>query len=125
MIKDLGIDEHDCEGRTITLEFKKFYLICTYVPNASQKLRRLDYRQVTLPYLLVTCVNFVSFYHLPPNTISQYPYRVNSWDVALQNFIINLEKTGKPVIWCGDLNVAHKEIDIHDPEGKHINLTPL
>lgn len=44
IVKDLGIAEHDCEGRTITLEFNKFYLVCTYVPNASQKLRRLDYR---------------------------------------------------------------------------------
>jgi exonuclease III len=85
VINDIGIDEHDKEGRSITLEFEKFYLLCTYVPNASQKLKRLEYR-----YAIALIPKF----------------RVNQWDKDLQGFIANLEKSGKPVIWCGDLNVC-------------------
>jgi exodeoxyribonuclease III len=83
---DIGVQQHDLEGRTITLQFKSFYLVACYVPNAGQKLDRLG-------------------------------YRVKKWDADFQNYIQNLEKTGKPVILCGDLNVAHHEIDISNPKG--------
>lgn len=82
----LGIDKHDDEGRSITLEFEKFYLFATYVPNSKSNLSRL-------------------------------PYRTKEWDVDCLAHINNLNKT-KPTIWCGDLNVAHEEIDIFDPKGK-------
>ncbi len=75
----MGIDEHDNEGRLITLEFEHFYLINTYVPNVKSDLSRLDYRM--------------------------------RWEDDLLIYIKKLEKT-KPVIICGDLNVAHNEIDI-------------
>ena len=81
---DLDVFGHNLEGRTITLEYKKFYLVCTYFPHSCQKLRRLD-------------------------------YRVDEWDTDFKNFIKALEQNGKPVIICGDLNVAHKPIDIYDP----------
>jgi exodeoxyribonuclease-3 len=73
----------DNEGRVITLEFNKFYLVHTYTPNSGEKLARLD-------------------------------YRVNIWDIAFRNHIINLQKT-KKVIVCGDLNVANEPIDIKNP----------
>ncbi|OQR83822.1 exodeoxyribonuclease [Achlya hypogyna] len=75
----------DNEGRFIAVEFDHFWLVHTYVPNAGQKLDRLD-------------------------------YRTKQWDVALFAKLKELEKS-KPVVWCGDLNVAHEEIDIHDPKG--------
>ena len=82
-----GIESNsiDQEGRVITLEFEKFYLLHVYTPNAGEGLKRLD-------------------------------YRVKKWDVAFRKFVINLNKT-KPVIVTGDLNVAHREIDIHNPKG--------
>lgn len=83
--EDIGISEHDQEGRTLTLEFDKFYLISCYVPNAGQKLVRLD-------------------------------YRTQKWDPAFRNYLNELNKK-KHVIWCGDLNVAHHEIDISNPKG--------
>ena len=76
---DMGIEEHDQEGRVITAEFEKFFLITVYTPNSGEGLKRLDYRA--------------------------------SWDVAFKNHIVALESK-KPVIVCGDLNVAHTEIDI-------------
>ena len=82
---DLGIEEHDDEGRTITLEFDKFYLVVCYVPNAGQGLPRLD-------------------------------YRVKKWDIDFQTFLNNLKKK-KTTILCGDLNVAHNEIDLANPKG--------
>lgn len=82
---NIGEKEGDQEGRVITLEFEKFYLVCVYVPNAGDRLKRLD-------------------------------YRVDKWDVTFQNYLINLTKE-KNIILTGDLNVAHKEIDIHDPKG--------
>ena len=81
----IGSNSLDQEGRVITLEFEKFYLLHVYTPNAGEGLKRLD-------------------------------YRVKKWDVAFRKFVKNLNKT-KPVIVTGDLNVAHKEIDIHNPKG--------
>ena len=75
----LGIDEHDHEGRVITLEFNDFYLVNQYVPNVKRDLSRLEYRM--------------------------------KWEDDLRNYLKELEKK-KPVVMCGDLNVAHNEIDI-------------
>ena len=79
----IGIDEHDQEGRVITAEFEKFYLVTVYTPNAKRDLSRLAYRQV--------------------------------WEDDFLAYIKKLEET-KPVIFCGDLNVAHKEIDLANPK---------
>lgn len=78
----LGIEEHDREGRVITLEFEDFYMLTVYTPNSQNGLARLDYRM--------------------------------KWEEDFKNYLKNLEKT-KPVIVCGDLNVAHKEIDLKNP----------
>ena len=78
----LGIEDHDREGRVITLEFEDFYMITVYTPNSQNGLARLDYRM--------------------------------KWEEDFKNYLKNLEKT-KPVIVCGDLNVAHKEIDLKNP----------
>lgn len=75
----LGIEEHDNEGRLITLEFSKFYLVNCYTPNSKRTLERLPYRMI--------------------------------WEDALREYLHTLDKI-KPVIYCGDLNVAHQEIDI-------------
>ena len=75
----MGIDEHDHEGRIITLEFNGFYLVTVYVPNVKRELTRLDYRMV--------------------------------WEDDFRNFLKKLEKS-KPVVVCGDFNVAHTEMDI-------------
>ncbi len=82
----LGISEHDTQGRTITAEYKDFYLVNTYVPNSGQELLRLDYRV--------------------------------TWDEALLKHLKNLEKK-KPVIWCGDINVAHRAIDLANPKSNY------
>ena len=79
----LGIEEHDQEGRLITLEFEKFYHVTAYVPNSQDKNARLSYRV--------------------------------TWEDAIREYLLNL-KSKKPVIICGDLNVAHKEIDIKNPK---------
>jgi len=79
----IGIEEHDKEGRVITLEFDDFYLVNVYTPNSQRELARLDYRM--------------------------------KWEDDFREYLKNLEKN-KPVIVCGDLNVAHKEIDIKNPE---------
>ena len=79
----LGIEEHDQEGRLITLEFEDFYMITLYTPNAKRGLERLDYRM--------------------------------EWEDAFLSYIKQLDKK-KPVIFCGDLNVAHKEIDLKNPK---------
>ncbi|MBR6822899.1 MAG: exodeoxyribonuclease III [Clostridia bacterium] len=84
----IGVDEHDHEGRVITLEFEKFFLVCVYVPNSQRELTRLDYRQ--------------------------------EFERDFLSYIMELEKT-KPVIYCGDLNVAHKEIDLKNPSTNHRN----
>ena len=82
----LGIEEHDQEGRVITLEYKDYYLVCAYVPNSQDGLRRLDYRM--------------------------------TWEDALREYLVGLSK---PVVYCGDLNVAHEEIDLKNPSTNHMN----
>ncbi len=84
----MGIDEHDKEGRLITLEFENFYFATVYVPNSQRELKRLDYRM--------------------------------QWENDFRDYILTLEKS-KPVIFCGDLNVAHKEIDLKNPKTNHKN----
>ena len=84
----LGIDEHDHEGRVITLEFSDFYFITVYTPNAQDGLKRLDYRM--------------------------------KWEDDFLSYIKKLDET-KPVIYCGDLNVAHKEIDLKNPKTNRKN----
>lgn len=84
----IGIDEHDKEGRVITLEFEKFYMITVYTPNSQEKLARLDYRM--------------------------------KWEEDFNNYLLELDKK-KPVIVCGDLNVAHKEIDLKNPKTNRKN----
>ena len=79
----LGIEEHDHEGRMITLEYDDFYLICVYVPNSQRELTRLEYRM--------------------------------TWEDAFRDYVNRLNGK-KPVIWCGDLNVAHEEIDLKNPK---------
>ncbi|MDB5120319.1 MAG: xth [Sphingobacteriales bacterium] len=76
---DMAIEEHDQEGRVITAEFEKFFLVTVYTPNSGEGLKRLDYRE--------------------------------NWDTEFRNYILSL-KARKPVIVTGDLNVAHKAIDI-------------
>jgi exodeoxyribonuclease III len=83
---DIGIAKHDQEGRTITAEYEKFFLVATYIPNAGQKLDRLGYRTA-------------------------------EWDPDFRNYLKELEAKGKPVVWCGDLNVSHHEIDISNAKG--------
>ena len=78
----MDIPEHDNEGRVITCEFEKFYLVTVYTPNAQSELARLDYRMI--------------------------------WDDAFREFLLELDAK-KPVIVCGDMNVAHKEIDLKNP----------
>ena len=80
---NLGIPEHDTEGRAITLEFEEYYLVCIYTPNAQDGLKRLDYRM--------------------------------KWEEDFRDYVFELDKK-KPVIICGDLNVAHKEIDLKNPK---------
>lgn len=75
----IGIDEHDHEGRVITIEFEKIFLVTVYVPNVKRDLSRLEYRM--------------------------------KWEDDFRKYLKNLEKT-KPVVMCGDLNVAHEEIDL-------------
>ena len=84
----IGIEEHDHEGRVITLEFEDFYFITVYVPNSQRELTRLDYRQ--------------------------------KWEEDFRSYILGLESK-KPVIYCGDLNVAHKEIDLKNPKTNRHN----
>lgn len=86
---DIGIEEHDQEGRVITTEFEKYFLVTIYVPNSKRGLERLS-------------------------------YRYNEWDKALLEYLKELEES-KPVIFCGDLNVAHKEIDLANPDTNHKN----
>jgi exodeoxyribonuclease-3 len=80
---NLGIPEHDTEGRAVTLEFDDHFLVCVYTPNAQDGLRRLDYRM--------------------------------AWEDAFRDYLLKLD-TQKPVIACGDMNVAHEEIDLKNPK---------
>ena len=84
----IGIEEHDQEGRVITLEFESFYVVTVYTPNSQSELARLDYRM--------------------------------RWEEAFLSYLKELEKK-KPVIFCGDLNVAHKEIDLKNPKTNRKN----
>lgn len=84
----IGIEEHDGEGRAITLEYEDFYLLCVYTPNSQRELARLDYRM--------------------------------KWEDALREYIITLDAK-KPVVYCGDLNVAHEEIDLKNPKTNHMS----
>ena len=79
----LGIEQHDKEGRIITLEFEKFYLVNCYTPNSKRELERLEYRMI--------------------------------WEDEVRKYLKKLNKI-KPIIYCGDLNVAHKEIDLKNPK---------
>ena len=84
----IGIEEHDKEGRVITLEFEKFYMVDIYTPNSKRELERLEYRQI--------------------------------WENEIRKYLLKLNET-KPVIMCGDLNVAHKEIDLKNPKTNRHN----
>lgn len=79
----IGKEEHDKEGRVITLEYEKFYLVNSYTPNSKRELERLDYRMI--------------------------------WEDEIRDYLSKLDQT-KPVIYCGDLNVAHQEIDLKNPK---------
>ena len=82
VVYGIGIEEHDHEGRVVTLEYEKFYMITVYTPNSQDELRRLDYRM--------------------------------EWEDAFRNYLLSLDAK-KPVIVCGDMNVAHQEIDLKNP----------
>lgn len=84
----IGVEEHDKEGRVITLEFESFYMVDCYTPNSQRELTRLEYRM--------------------------------KWEEDFRNYLKELDKT-KPVILCGDLNVAHKEIDLKNPKTNRRN----
>ena len=84
----IGIEEHDQEGRVITLEFEDYYFITVYTPNSQSELARLDYRM--------------------------------KWEEDFLAYLKKLEET-KPVVFCGDLNVAHREIDLKNPKTNHHN----
>ncbi len=86
--KGIGVAEHDHEGRSVTLEFEEFFLVCVYVPNSQDGLRRLDYRM--------------------------------TWEDAFRAYLKDLEAV-KPVVVCGDMNVAHNEIDLKNPATNHFN----
>ena len=84
----IGVDEHDHEGRVITLEFEDFYMVTVYTPNSQDELKRLNYRM--------------------------------QWETAFLVYLKKLEEK-KPVIFCGDLNVAHEEIDLKNPKTNRKN----
>lgn len=84
----LGVEEHDQEGRVITLEYPSFFMVTVYTPNSQDQLQRLDYRM--------------------------------EWEDAFLGYLKELEKT-KPVVLCGDLNVAHNDIDLKNPKTNHRN----
>ena len=84
----IGIEEHDQEGRVITLEFDDFYLVNCYTPNSQRELTRLDYRM--------------------------------KWENDFRKYLVELDNI-KPVVLCGDLNVAHKEIDLKNPKTNRKN----
>ena len=84
----IGIEEHDKEGRVITLEFENYYVVTIYTPNSKRELERLAYRQI--------------------------------WEDEIRKYLLKLDSK-KPVIMCGDLNVAHKEIDLKNPKSNRGN----
>lgn len=85
---DMGIDQHDHEGRVIAAEYEKFYLVCVYVPNSQDELKRLDYRM--------------------------------QWEDDFRAYVTALAQK-KSVVICGDLNVAHEEIDLKNPSSNRRN----
>lgn len=85
----IGVDQHDHEGRVITLEMQDFFLVTCYTPNSQDGLKRLDYRM--------------------------------TWDDDFRTYLHGLEAKGKPVVVCGDLNVAHQEIDLKNPKTNRMN----
>lgn len=84
----IGVEEHDMEGRVITLEYETFYIVTVYTPNSQNELKRLDYRM--------------------------------TWEDAFRSYLKKLEEK-KPVIVCGDMNVAHEEIDLKNPKTNRMN----
>lgn len=86
--KGINREEHDSEGRVLTLEYNGFYLVNVYVPNSQSELKRLDYRM--------------------------------NWEKAFREYVCGLDRD-KPVVICGDLNVAHKEIDLKNPKANRRN----
>ena len=86
--RGIGIDEHDHEGRVVTMEMQDFFLVCCYTPNSQDGLRRLDYRM--------------------------------KWEDDFRNYLKRLDAV-KPVVLCGDLNVAHEEIDLKNPKTNRKN----
>lgn len=86
IVRDMGMEEHDKEGRVISAEFDDYFVVSVYVPNSKNDLSRLDYRK--------------------------------QWDADFLNYLKDLEKT-KPVIVCGDFNVAHREIDLARPKANY------
>ena len=88
MTYGLGAEEHDREGRVITLEMEDFFLVTVYTPNSQDELRRLDYRM--------------------------------EWEDAFRQYLLGLDAR-KPVVVCGDLNVAHREIDLKNPKANRRN----
>lgn len=88
VVNGIGIEEHDQEGRVITLEFEDFYFVTVYTPNSQNELARLDYRM--------------------------------QWEDDFLAYLKRLEES-KPVVFCGDLNVAHKEIDLKNPKTNRKN----
>ena len=88
MTYGIGIEQHDHEGRVVTLEMKDFFLVCCYTPNSQDGLKRLDYRM--------------------------------SWEDDFRAYLKQLDGK-KPVILCGDLNVAHEEIDLKNPKTNRMN----
>ncbi len=88
VVNGIGIEEHDQEGRVITAEYEKFYLVTCYTPNSQRELARLEYRM--------------------------------EWEVAFREYLLALDAK-KPVILCGDLNVAHQEIDLKNPKTNRKN----
>lgn len=88
VVYGIGIEEHDKEGRVITLEYENFYLVNIYTPNSKRELERLEYRQ--------------------------------AWEDEIRRYLLKLNDK-KPVIMCGDLNVAHEEIDLKNPKSNRNN----
>ena len=84
----VGLEQHDHEGRVLTLEYPGFYLVNCYTPNSQDGLKRLDYRM--------------------------------EWEDDLRDYLMELDQT-KPVVYCGDLNVAHQEIDLKNPRSNRMN----
>ena len=88
VINGINVEEHDHEGRVITLEYSDFYFLTVYTPNSQDGLKRLEYRM--------------------------------RWEDDFLAYVNELDRE-KPVIWCGDLNVAHREIDLKNPKTNHMN----